>query len=151
MNDLINNDELKQKILNLLLTGESPENTAKRLECDIFATQAVFESDIFATLSAELIEKRLKSAALRSVTNLSHIANDETIGANPRIRANEILLSKALEIKDLQGQEQSAANMTQDQLIRRLNDLQNEASKRAKPIDTGVIEHDANDLDDMFS
>jgi len=30
--------------------------------------------------------------------------------------------------------------MTQDQLARRLKDLQNEALKRAKPIDTGVID-----------
>jgi hypothetical protein len=146
MNDVIKSSELEHKILNKLLNGESEESICKELNCDIFATQSVLGSDIFATLSGELIEKRLKSAALRSVAILSQLSNDETIGANPRIRAAEILLSKSLEIKELQGVDESPATMSQDKLKRRLNELQKEVNERAKPVDNGVI-----DMDDMLT
>ena len=150
MNDIINHDELEQNIVNELLTGKQPKEVSEYLDCDLNMVNRVFGSDIFATLCREKIENRLNSAALRAVTNLSHIADDASLACNPRIRANEILLSKALEIQTMQGVEKSAADMSQSQLIQRLNDLQNEANARAKPIDTGVIEHEI-DLDDMLS
>ena len=147
MNDIVNNNDLKTEIITRLLDGESEQSILEDLQCGKFMVNSVISSDIFATNAAEIVQKRLNSAALRSVVILSQIMDNEEIGANPRIRAAEILLSKSLEIQQTQGgSDIEPSTMTQPQLIKYFTDLQKEVMSRAKPVDTGII-----DMDDMLS
>ena len=140
MNDVQKTD-LNSEIARLLLEGQSHELISKVLSCEVLAVKRVLSSKDFSVKCAEVVENSLKSAALGAVYNLIDIAGDESASNNARIRANEIILSKALEYSDLQGAETPASEMTQAQLIERLNTLQKEAAERAKPIDTVSYTH----------
>ena len=150
MTKIIKTDELKQKIVKLLLTGLSTREVSEYLKCDINVTNSVFQSVAYVKLAQEEIPKLLSSAGLRAVVNLSQICDNNTTSDSVKVRANEILLKEALNIQAMQQSSVAASNMRQEQLIERLNDLQKEAIKRTKPIDTGVIEHKLS-LDDLMS
>jgi hypothetical protein len=99
----------------------------------------------------EHLEKDIKISGLAALRNIKKIADDPTGSKATQLKANQWLADKALEVNRLGFMTDTPATMTQDQLARRLKELQTEAVKRAKPIDTGVIEHKpSGDLSDML-
>ena len=149
MNDIIKAD-LDREITIKLLEGKSPETVSRELSCDVSRVYGVFRSSEYVKLCGEYLEKGLKSAALQSLHNITTIANDKKASQATRLKANQYIIDKTLEISDAQGHGNTPATMTQDQLASRLRELQREVNKRVKPIDTGVIDH-APDIDNMLS
>lgn len=144
MNELINTD-LKEKLINSLLCGVNPDIAAKEHDCALSVVLAVMGSGDFQERISEHLEKELKIAGVAALQNIKTIANDTEANKNTRLRANQWLVENAMNISKLVGSDGSPSTMTQDQLARRLQELQAEAIKRAKPIDTGVIEHTPQD------
>ncbi len=141
MNDVIKHD-LREKIVNLLLCGSNPDITAKECDCDLSMVLAVMGSGDFSERISEHLEKDIKISGITALKNIKDIASDDTANKNTRLRANQWIAEKALETSALGSSGGAPATMTQDQLARRLQELQKEAIKRAKPIDTGVIDQD---------
>ena len=144
MNELVTTD-LKEKIINSLLCGVNPDTTAKEHKCALSVVLAVMGSGDFSERISEHLEKEIKVAGVAALRNIKTIADDEAANKNTRLRANQWLVENAMNISKLGGSDGSPSTMTQDQLARRLQELQAEAIKRAKPIDTGVIEHTPQD------
>jgi hypothetical protein len=150
MNDVVKAD-LKEKIINSLLCGENPDKCAELYKCGLNVVLGIMGGSDFQERISEHLTKEVRIAGLTAVHNIKKIASDEDANKNTRLRANQWLAEKALEINNIGGSDGSAATMSQDQLARRLQELQAEAVKRAKPIDTGVIEHSpSDDLSDMM-
>lgn len=150
MNDVIKAD-LKEKIINSLLCGVNPDTTSKEHECELSLVLEIMGGSDFQERISEHLEKEIKINGLAALRNIKTIADDDSANKNTRLRANQWIAEKALEINKLGGFDGSASTMTQSQLARRLQELQAEAIKRAKPIDTGVIEHNSrDDLSDML-
>lgn len=146
MNDVVKQDITKE-IAALLVQGESPSAICKKLKIEENLVYGVMSGQEFAALCMETLDANLRSATLFAVRNIIRMADDEKISAATRLKANQYLVDKAKEIEGLGGSDLSPSTMSQDQLARRLNELQKEAIKRAKPIDTGV---DTPNLDDML-
>lgn len=142
--DIINQD-LTENIVLALLSGENPDNLHKHFSCDILTIHRIMASNVFQERVKENLEKGILINGLAALHNIKRIADDNSISKATQLKANQWLAEKALEINKLGGQGESPANMSQDQLARRLKELQSEAIKRAKPIDTGVI-----DIDNML-
>lgn len=149
MNDLVNSD-LKKKIADLLLCGKKAMDISNALSCDVKTVFEVFGSDDFSQQIQGFIEKDIKISGFMALRNIKKIAEDETGSKATQLKANQWLAEKALEFSKIGSSSDSPATMTQDQLARRLNELQAEALKRAKPIDTGVIEQVPDNLSDML-
>lgn len=110
----------------------------------------IMASNVFTERVKEHLEKDILISGLTAVKNIKTIASQEGISKATQLKANQWLAEKALEVNKL-GHTESPATMTQDQLARRLKELQNEAIKRAKPIDTGVIDAlSSASIDDML-
>ena len=150
MNDLVK-QELTEKIILALLSGENPDMIMTKLSCDSNAVMRVMASNVFSERVREYLEKDIIISGLAAVKNIKTIAGQEGISKATQLKANQWLAEKALEFNKLGVDSDSPATMTQDQLARRLKELQNEAIKRAKPIETGVIDNPAQpDIDDML-
>ncbi len=146
MNDIIKTD-LKENIVNLLLCGENPNTIAIKCKCDLNTVLLIMGSTNFLEKCTELVEKSIKSQVLSSIRNITLIANSKTASDVTRLKANQYIVDRSLEFNDNGHDTGEAATMTQEQLAARVKDLQNEVNKRAKPIDTGVIDMS---LDDML-
>jgi hypothetical protein len=139
MNDIIKADP-KQKIIEKLLVGDSPEKIAKECQCQLFVVLEIVQSDEFSELIRDFLERDIQISGIIALKNIKKIASDDSISKATQLKANQWIAEKALEYNRLGTNSASPSTMTQDQLARRLKDLQNEALKRAKPIDTGVID-----------
>lgn len=149
MNDLINIDFV-EKITLSLLSGENPDIVANNHKCDVSAVYGIMRSNVFSERVKEYLEKDILISGLTAVKNIKTIASQDGISKATQLKANQWLAEKALEVNKLADSE-SPATMTQDQLSRRLKELQNEAIKRAKPIKTGVIDQAPSiNMDDMI-
>jgi hypothetical protein len=137
---------LKPRIMKLLLKGESPRFISKDLSCSEDYVYSILGSADFANKIKDLAENSCKVASLEAVETLKKIMLDNKISAPSRINAAKAILDKATEITGTDNDTESPANMSQRQLAERLKALQAEASERAKPIDTGVI-----DMDNLLS
>lgn len=146
MNDLIT-QELTEKIVVSLLSGENPDTIMSKHSCGYSDIMRIMASNVFQERVKEYLEKDIIISGLTAVKNIKTIASQEGISKATQLKANQWLAEKALELNRLGAGVDSPATMTQDQLARRLKELQNEAIKRAKPIDTGVID---NPLEDML-
>ena len=146
MNDLVK-EELTEKIIQALLKGENPEAVSQYLLCDINVTYQIMASEAFRSLCKQKLESLVVFNGLAAINRIEEISR-LSASDMARLGASKWLAENALNINKLGHVTESPANMTQDQLARRLKDLQNEAIKRAKPIDTGVIEQSS--IDDML-
>ena len=146
MNDVVKAD-LRQKIINSLLCGSNPDNASEEHDCDLSLVLEIMGGSDFQERISEHLEKEIKINGLTALRNIKTIADDEDANKNTRLRANQWIVEKTMEFNGLGGSDGAAATMSQDQLARRLQELQQEAVKRAKPIDTGVI--DATPQDDL--
>lgn len=146
MNELVKAD-LKEKIVVSLLFGEKPEEIAIKHDCDLKHVFRVLRDKNFQERISEYLEKEIKINGLAALRNIKEIADDEQANKNTRLRASQWIAEKALEINNITGSDGSASTMSQDQLARRLQELQKEAVKRSKPIDTGVLDQQ---LESMF-
>ena len=150
MNDLAT-QELGEKIILALLSGENPDTIKTVFSCELSTVYRIMASNVFSERVKEYLEKDIVISGLAAVKNIKTIAGQEGISKATQLKANQWLAEKALELSKIGLNADSPATMTQDQLARRLKELQNEAIKRAKPIETGVIEHNPIDpLDDML-
>lgn len=106
----------------------------------------------FSAKLLELFKTQAKGVALIAHHNIMRIAFDPLATAATQLKASKILVDIARELEDLSPGDLQPANMTQNQLADRLKALQKEAIKRAKPIETGVIDQpQPASLDDMLS
>jgi hypothetical protein len=140
MNDIIK-DDLNQKIIELLLKGDDPVFISRKLDCPLNMVMAIMGSESFREICKENIESLIVFnglAAVKRIEETSRLSTSELA----RLGAAKWLADNALNINKLGIVSESPSTMSQDQLARRLKDLQKEAVKRAIPIDTGVIEHD---------
>ena len=150
MNDLANTDFIEQVTLSLL-NGENPDTLQNRFKCDISAIYRIMGGVAFSERVREYLEKDIQISGLAAIKNIKKIAGEEGISKATQLKANQWIAEKALELSRLGHDMDSPATMSQDQLARRLKELQNEAVKRAKPINTGVIEHSPSvNMDDML-
>lgn len=149
MNDVVKAD-LNQEIALLLLKGEKVQDICRGLECDENSVMSVRSSADFLQIAQEQFEKESKINGLTALRNIKNIADDVESSQATKLKANIWLAENARNINELVSDGESAATMTQEQLARRLTELQKEAIKRAKPIDTGVIEHNSPNIDDMI-
>ena len=138
---------MKMEIAQRLLTGDSARAVSEYLCCDIIMVNEVLADPNFLQACGEELEKGLKIKALAALHNIEVIAGDDKASQATRLKANQYIVDKALEFNGLGGSDNTPANMSQRQLAERLKALQTEAITRAKPIDTGVIDHS---LDDML-
>jgi hypothetical protein len=150
MTDVINHD-LTAKIIEMLLCGSNPDTIIRECNCAPSVVFAIMGSAEFSEIISEHLEKEIKINGLAALHNIKAIADDESANNNTRLRANQWIVEKAMEFNSLGGSGGSASTMTQDQLARRLKELQTEAIKRSKPIDTGVIDDNPQeDLSEML-
>lgn len=106
--------------------------------------------NVFSERVKEYLEKDIQISGLAALRNIKAIAAQEGISKATQLKANQWIAEKALELNRLGVDSHSPATMTQDQLSRRLIELQKEAIKRAKPINTGVIDQSPINMDDML-
>ena len=139
MNDLVN-QELNEKIVIGLLSGENPDTLMIKFSCGYSEIMRVMASNVFSERVKEYLEKDILISGLAAVKNIKTIAGQDGISKATQLKANQWLAEKALDLSRIGLNAESPATMTQDQLARRLKELQSEAIKRAKPIDTGVID-----------
>ena len=150
MKEIVNQD-LAENIILALLQGENPDTVSERYSCDLKTVYRIMGSNLFSERVKEYLEKDIIISGLSAIRHIKEIALCNEGSKATRLKANQWLAEKALEFNKLGVDSDSPATMTQDQLARRLKELQNEAIKRAKPIETGVIEHNPIDpLDDML-
>lgn len=140
MNEIVQ-DDLVEKITLLLLAGESPHEIQARISCELSLIYRIMGDNVFQERVQEYLEKDLIISGLVAVKNIKHIASEENVSRATKLKANQWLAEKALEINRIGVDSNSPSTMTQDQLARRLKELQNEAIKRAKPIETGVLDN----------
>jgi len=145
MNDLTNTN-LRENITQSLLCGDNPQTVSDKHKCDIKTVLLVMGGKDFLERSTELLEKSVKSQALRAINNIAAIANNEKASDATRLKANMYIADRALDMNAVSGTDSEAATMTQDQLAARLKELQSEAIKRAKPIDGQVIDQSIDDM-----
>lgn len=139
MNDLQSSD-LTEKIIQKLLSGENPDNIQKQFSCELSLVYQILGSGVFSERICEYLQRDIQISGIIAIKNIKEIAGKTDISQATRLKANQWIAEKALELNRLGVDSDSPATMTQDQLARRLKALQDEAIKRAKPIDTGVIE-----------
>lgn len=150
MKDLITMDQ-KAKIAEMLIHGENPNNISTTLNIPINRVLMILGDGDFSARLLELFKNQAKGMAVIAHNNIARIAFDPTATAATQLKASKILVDIARELEDLHKDDLEPANMTQNQLAERLKALQKEAIARAKPIDTGVIEHKpVIDLDNMI-
>lgn len=140
MNDLIPHD-LEQKIILGLLNGENPDTLQKAHNCDLSIIVRIMAGSAFSEQITEYLQRDIQISGLVALKNIKQIASDNSISKATQLKANQWIAEKALEYNRLGAGDDSPATMTQDQLARRLKTLQAEAVKRAKPIDTGVLDN----------
>lgn len=145
MNDLINQD-MDEKIILALLQGENPDMIIKNFHCDLKTILRIMGGSSFSERIKEYIERDLQLSGLIALKNIKNIASDDKISKATQLKANQWIAERALELNRLGIDSDSPATMTQDQLARRLKELQQEAIKRSRPIDTGVIEQSIDDM-----
>lgn len=149
MNKLITIEKTEEIVI-ALLSGENPDTLHNKFKCDISVIFKIMASNVFSERVKEHLEKDILINGLAAVKNIKKIASEEGISKATQLKANQWLAEKSLEVNKL-GHTESPATMTQDQLARRLKELQNEAIKRAVPIETGVIDQALpQSLDDML-
>lgn len=149
MNDIVETN-LYKSIANSLLFGDLPEVVAAKNKCTLNEVMNVVNSNNFQELCKEHVKKLININGLAAVNRIIEESKMAT-SANIRLKANMWIAEKALEFNNLGDFDNSPATMTQDQLARRLKELQGEANKRAKPIDTGVTEQNPCDIEDMLA
>jgi len=151
MKDLIAYD-LKAQIAEKLIHGESPGSISTDLNITLNQVLMVLGDGDFGAKLLELFRKQAKGAALIAHNNILRIAFDKDASPATQLKASKILVDIARELEDLHPNDLEPAYMSQKQLADRLKALQKEVITRAKPIDTGVIEHEAPpSLDDMLT
>lgn len=149
MNDLITIEKTEQIIISLL-NGENPDTLKNKFNCELSQVYKIMASNVFSERVKEYLEKDILINGLTALRNIVKIAGEEGISKATQLKANQWLAEKALEVNKLNHSE-TPATMTQDQLARRLTELQKEAIKRAVPINTGVIDQAPPiDIDDML-
>lgn len=146
MKELVVTEELTEKIVSGLLSGENPDTLQTKFNCDISLIYKIMGSNVFSERISEYLQRDIQISGLMAIRNIKQIASDDQISKATQLKANQWLAEKALEFNRLGIDADSPATMTQDQLARRLKVLQAEAVKRAKPIDTGVIEQSIEDM-----
>lgn len=145
MNDLVSQD-LDEKIILALLQGENPDMVMTKFKCDLKTILKIMGSSGFSERIREYLERDLQLSGLVALKNIKNIASDDKISKATQLKANQWIAERALELNRLGFDADSPATMSQDQLARRLKALQQEAIKRARPIDTGVIEQSIDDM-----
>lgn len=149
MTSLIPHDQ-KAEIAKKLIHGESPDKIANAMSITVNQVFQVLGDTEFSAKLLELFKLQAKGIALIAHNNIARIAFDPLASAATQLKASKILVDIARELEEISPNDLEPANMSQSQLADRLNELQKEAIRRAKPIDTGVIDQPAIDLDDMF-
>jgi len=128
------------KIIELLLTGVNANEISSKLGCEHKMVIEVMRSASFIERSNELLASSLGSKALACLENINTIANDTEASQATRLKANQYIIDKAIDITAESGATSSPSTMTQDQLARRVKELDDELAKRAKPVDRDVVE-----------
>ena len=145
MNDLVT-PELTENIVIALLSGENPDIVQNRFKCELSLILKIMSSQVFSERISEYLQRDIQISGITAIKNIKKIASEEGISKATQLKANQWIAEKALELNRLGDSSESPATMTQDQLARRLKELQGEAIKRAKPIDTGVIDQSIDDM-----
>lgn len=141
----------KQKILEKIIHGENLNSISIEFKVSINVILSILGDRDFAAKLLELFTNQAKGMALIAHNNIARIAFDTTASAATQLKASKALVDIARELQELSPNDLEPAYMSQNQLADRLKALQKEAINRAKPINTGVIEHTPTpSLDDMI-
>lgn len=132
----------KKEIADLLLEGHSIEHIKKKTKCHQKTINSVLGSENFALHCMQVIENKVKISSLNAMKNILEIANNPKAAPATRLKANQFIVEKALDFKDLGGNLDAPSNMSQAALEKRMKELQDESNKR-----NNVIEHTPKELE----
>lgn len=135
--------DIKLKIAEKLIHGESPERIAKEYNISVNHVLSLLGEREFSAKLLELFKNRARGVAVIAHNNIMRIAFDEKATAATQLKASKILVDIARELEEIHANDLEPANMTQNQLSDRLKALQKEAIARAKPINTDIIDVDS--------
>ncbi len=140
-----------ENIVQMLLEGKSIHYISCQKKVDIETILNLFSDVDFSAKCLELFKNRAKGFALIGHNNIARIAFSPDSSEATQLKASKYLVDIARELDQISPHDLDPAHMSQDQLIERLKALQKETVVRAKPVDTGVIEHKSStNLEDML-
>ena len=145
--------EQSKEIKRRLLNGEAPAKIQKDLTCSPESVYGVIRSDNFATLCLEELKKRININSLAALHNILEIANDKKVSHATRVKANQYILDKAIELNITRQESENPENMTRDQLAERLEAVESEMARRAKSIShnsDNKADTSHNNIDDLM-
>jgi hypothetical protein len=150
MNDIVKTD-LKVKIAELLLNGESVDRISTDLDCPASLVMSIQNSADFLSIISEQFEKESKIKGLKALRNIADIMDNPDSSQATQLKASIWLADNAKDMAQTVGEGDTEATMTQEQLARRLTEIQKELIKRSKPVNGFVIEHKSpSELEDMM-
>ena len=135
----------KTRIAELLIKGCNVKDIASQVTCSLNYVYSVQNSADFAEKCNNITENGIKIASIAALETLKDVMQNSRSDTS-RVSAAKTILDCSKDIMAQNGGDNSPSTMSQAALIERLKALQDEAVKRTKPIDTGVI-----DADDMLS
>ncbi len=146
--------DLHNKIAELLAAGKEPVDIAIICECNSTEVYDVKNSARYQQLCYNGAMKELLSTGVRvAVDTLIEIARDKKAVKTARVSAADKLLTYTGYYMSESGQlSKTPSTMTQSELQRRLEELHNEASRRAEPavIEGEVVIEDVPDLANLL-
>ena len=145
MSDIIKQD-LRDKIAENLLLGKTPEQTANKLNCDIFSVFEVLRSEKFRANLTDQLAANVQSASLTAFRNIILISQNKKASDATRLKACQYIVDKATEEKAINKGNATPSTMTQEELAKAYEAFEAEILKRAKHIDIKTIPNDIEDL-----
>lgn len=132
---VIFDNELHNRIAALLIEGLPEKDVATLCECTVSAVKAIKNHSRLAQFCYEFsMQELMSSGAPAAVKALINIVKDEDCNKNTVVSAADKILHYSNMCMIEQGNtDKSPASMTQDEIHQRLQALQSEAAKRAKP------------------
>jgi hypothetical protein len=146
--------EKEAEIARRLLAGEAPNRIRRKIRCSLSTVFRVMQSQEFASQAIENIDKTIQSLSLIALHNIGRIAFDEDASQATRLKASQFLVDKGIDSAKLGGSAFTPSTMSQDQLIKTLDNMQKERDKRMKELQgesesiPPLIEHTLADLTD---
>lgn len=128
--------ELQNNIATLLLAGHDPNDIATKLGCRNPVVYTLKNSEKYAKLAYDSAIMRLISeGSPAAVEALIDVATDKKAPKQARVSAADKLLHHTGCILNEKGQlERAPGQMTQAEIHQRLQELQNEAARRAQNV-----------------
>lgn len=154
MNDLTTQDR-RERIINGILEGKGTLDLCQELSISEKEVLTVLNRPELLKEVNSLFESNARGMALIALNNIYNLANNDLNAPFLRLRANKILIDIAQGLEARQDvRRNEPSTMSQTELAARLQALQAEVIKRARPTGGEIIEAQAkardNTLDQML-